>query len=40
LRLRPWSDVSDKLEAINRSELDDDEINLQDPCWGEDLDHE
>ncbi len=37
LRLRPWSDVADRLEAINRGELDDDELNLQEPCWGEEI---
>ncbi len=37
LRLRPWSDVADRLEAINRGELDDDELNLQEPCWGEEV---
>ncbi|MBN1426565.1 hypothetical protein JXA88_18610 [Candidatus Fermentibacteria bacterium] len=32
VRLRPWSDVSDTLDAVNRSELD--ELVLA-PCWGE-----
>jgi hypothetical protein len=35
LRLRPWSDVAGQYEAINRSELDDEEVHLQEPCWGE-----
>ena len=34
LRLRPWDEVTDKYEAINRSELDDDEILLAKPAWG------
>ena len=37
LKLRPWSDVSDQLDAINRQELDDEELNLQEPCWGEEI---
>ena len=40
LRLRPWSDVAGQLDAINRQDLDDDELNLQDPCWGEELERE
>lgn len=35
LRLRPWSDVSDRYEKINRSEIDDPSIQLEEPCWGE-----
>jgi alginate O-acetyltransferase complex protein AlgJ len=35
LRLRPWSDVSDQYEKINRSEIDDPTIQLEEPCWGE-----
>ena len=35
LRLRPWSDVSDKYEKINRSEIDDPAVQLEEPCWGE-----
>ena len=37
LRLRAWADVSAKLDAINRRELDNDEINLQEPFWGEEV---
>ena len=37
LRLRPWADVSDALEAINRGELDDEEVAFQEPCWGEEV---
>jgi len=35
LRLRPWSDVAGQYEAINRSDLDDEDVNVQEPCWGE-----
>ena len=34
LRLRPWADVSDKYEKINRSEIDDPAVELEEPCWG------
>jgi alginate O-acetyltransferase complex protein AlgJ len=35
LRLRAWADVSDRYEKINRSEVDDLTVQLQEPCWGE-----
>jgi alginate O-acetyltransferase complex protein AlgJ len=35
LRLRSWADVSDKYEKINRSEIDDPSVQLEEPCWGE-----
>lgn len=35
LRLRPWADVSEQFEKINRSEIDDPAIQLEEPCWGE-----
>ena len=35
LRLRPWTDVSDRYEKINRSEIDDSAVQLEEPCWGE-----
>jgi hypothetical protein len=35
LRLRPWADVAGKYEAINRSELADDNLLLAEPAWGE-----
>jgi hypothetical protein len=35
LRLRPWSDVAEKYEKINRSEIDDPVVQLEEPCWGE-----
>jgi alginate O-acetyltransferase complex protein AlgJ len=35
LRLRPWADVAAKYEAINRSELEDGELLLAEPAWGQ-----
>jgi alginate O-acetyltransferase complex protein AlgJ len=35
LRLRAWGDVSDQYEKINRSEIDDPAVQLEEPCWGE-----
>ena len=35
LTIQPWSDVSAQLEKINRSELEDSAVQLEDPCWGE-----
>ena len=35
LRLIAWSDVADRYEAINRSELDDPALQFAEPCWGE-----
>lgn len=35
VRLRPWSDVEQEYGAINRSELDDEAVHLQEPCWGQ-----
>jgi hypothetical protein len=35
LRLSPWTDVSDQYEKINRSEIDDPAVQLEEPCWGE-----
>ena len=35
VRLRPWSDVENEYEAINRSDLEDEAVHLQEPCWGE-----
>jgi len=37
LRLKSWYDVSDGLDAIKRSELPDDDLRLEDPCWGEEV---
>jgi hypothetical protein len=35
LRLRAWSDVAPELEKINRSEIDDRQVQLEEPAWGE-----
>jgi alginate O-acetyltransferase complex protein AlgJ len=35
VRLRPWSDVEQQYGSVNRSELDDEAVHLQEPCWGE-----
>jgi len=35
LRLTAWTDVADRYEGINRSELDDAALQLVEPCWGE-----
>jgi alginate O-acetyltransferase complex protein AlgJ len=35
VKLRAWSEVSDQYEKINRSEIDDPAVQLEEPCWGE-----
>jgi alginate O-acetyltransferase complex protein AlgJ len=35
IRLKPWSDVAAQYDGINRSELDDDALLMETPCWGE-----
>ena len=35
LRLRPWADVSADYEKINRSEVEDAAVQLEEPAWGE-----
>jgi hypothetical protein len=35
LKLRSWTAVADAYEGINRSELDDFELQLTEPVWGE-----
>jgi alginate O-acetyltransferase complex protein AlgJ len=35
VRLRAWTDVSDRYEKINRSEIDDPAVQLEEPCWGD-----
>jgi len=35
LRLKPWADVADQYEKINRSEVEDPAVQLEEPCWGE-----
>ncbi len=38
VRLVPWADVADRYDGINRGELEDFELQLQEPCWGELID--
>ena len=35
IELKPWTDFEDEYGSWNRSEFDDDDLLLQDPCWGE-----
>jgi len=35
LRLQAWADVSAQYEQINRSEIDEPELQLEEPVWGE-----
>ena len=35
LRVRPWADVAEELDFINRSEIDDEALWLEEPLWGE-----
>ena len=35
LTVSNWSDVADELDGLNRSELDDLELQLQEPLWGQ-----
>ncbi|MEQ1858408.1 MAG: hypothetical protein ABMA13_00570 [Chthoniobacteraceae bacterium] len=35
LRLRAWSEVSAQYEKINRSDIDDAALQLEEPAWGE-----
>ena len=35
IELKPWSDFEDEFGSWNRSEFDDDDLLLQEPCWGE-----
>lgn len=35
LKLRPWPEVSAKYERINRTDLDDPDLLVQEPSWGE-----
>lgn len=34
LQLEPWEDVARRLDGVNRAELEDLELQLQEPCWG------
>jgi len=35
VRLRSWADVSEKYEKINRSDIDDPELTVEEPAWAE-----
>ncbi len=35
LKLVSWNDVAGRYERFNRSELDDEDLQLEPPCWGE-----
>jgi hypothetical protein len=37
VKLRRWSDVAGRYDLINRGELLDGDLMMQDPCWGEEL---
>ena len=37
LELKPWADVADELGTITRGELYKDNLLLQTPCWGEEI---
>ena len=38
IKLRNWDDVKNKYSSLNRSELYNDNITLEPPCWGELID--
>ena len=35
IELKPWSDFEEEYGSWSRSEFDDDDLLLQEPCWGE-----
>ncbi len=35
LQLQAWADVATLYEGLKRSELDEPELQLEEPCWGE-----
>jgi alginate O-acetyltransferase complex protein AlgJ len=35
VRLRPWADVADQYDGINRTELENEEVQFEEPNWGE-----
>jgi hypothetical protein len=37
VRLHNWNDVSDIYGSLNRSEIDDENLMIADPCWGEEI---
>ena len=38
LELRPWADVAEELVSVTRGELYENNLFLQTPCWGEEVD--
>lgn len=34
MKLEPWSDFEAEYGSWNRSEMDDPELMLEEPCWG------
>jgi hypothetical protein len=34
LRLSSWADVEERWGSIRRSELDDEDLLFEEPCWG------
>ena len=37
VRLQAWTRVADRYDGINRSELDDEDLLFEEPCWGEEV---
>ena len=37
MRLKRWYDVSNKYDSINRSEIDNEDLLFEDPCWAEEI---
>lgn len=35
VRLRPWADVAERYDGINRSELENEDVQFEEPSWGE-----
>jgi alginate O-acetyltransferase complex protein AlgJ len=35
LRLRPWADVANLYDGINRTELENEAVQFEEPTWGE-----
>ena len=35
LTVSSWADVADEMDGLNRSEMDELELQLQEPVWGE-----
>jgi alginate O-acetyltransferase complex protein AlgJ len=34
IRLRPWADVADQYDGINRTELENEDVQFEEPTWG------